>query len=86
MASCRRHGASEWLKATPNQIILTVSLLDFTVEMGQVFDKIGAQPDAMDNFAQKKIDGLSLLIDLVRTDLSKAVRSLFEDFLGVFGP
>jgi dynein heavy chain len=77
---------SEWLKATPNQIILTVSLLDFTIEMGQVFDKIGAQPDAMDNFAQKKIDGLSLLIDLVRTDLSKAVRSLFEDFLGVFGP
>jgi dynein heavy chain, axonemal len=65
---------SEWLKATPNQIILTVSLLDFTIEMGQVFDKIGAEPDAMDNFAQKKIDGLSLLIDLVRTDLSKADR------------
>ena len=65
---------AEWLKATPNQIILTVSLLDFTIEMGQVFEKIEAQPDSMDNFAQKKIDGLSALIDLVRTDLSKADR------------
>jgi len=65
---------AEWLKATPNQIILTVSLLDFTIEMGAVFDKIGAQPDAMENFYQKKVDGLFALIDLVRTDLSKADR------------
>ena len=61
-----------WLKDTPNQIILTVSLLDFTIEMGQVFEKIGAQPDMMQQFYQKKVDGLVALIELVRTDLSKS--------------
>ena len=65
---------AEWLKHTPNQIILTVSLLDFTTEMGQVFDKIAAKPDQMELFYQSKVDGLFALIDLVRTDLSKADR------------
>jgi dynein heavy chain len=65
---------AEWLKHTPNQIILTVSLLDFTTEMGQVFDKIAAKPDQMELFWQSKVDGLFALIDLVRTDLSKADR------------
>ena len=65
----------DWLKITPNQIILTVSLLFFTKEMTAVFGKMtDSDNQAMKNYWQFKVDALTDLIDLVRTDLSKADR------------
>lgn len=69
-----KSSVGSWLKDTPNQCILTVSLADFTSEMAGVFEKIAVQPELMQNFYQKKVDGLFELIDLVRTDLTKADR------------
>jgi len=66
---------ADWLKQTPNQIILTVSLLDFTTQMTKTFESMakGTQ-GAMEAFYNSKVAGLTSLIDLVRTDLSKADR------------
>jgi dynein heavy chain len=69
-----KKSVAEWLKTTPNQIILTVSLLFFTKEMTKVFHDLPTNPDAMKNYLQFKVDSLTELIDLVRTDLSKADR------------
>ena len=69
-----KNSVAEWLKTTPNQIILTVSLLFFTREMTKVFLDLPTNGDSMKNYLQFKIDSLTELIDLVRTDLSKADR------------
>eukprot|EP00960_Hanusia_phi_P043076 755854-Hanusia_phi.AAC.6 len=69
-----KSSVGEWLKAVPNQIILTVSLLDFTTKMRETFHSLSTNPNAMQEMADSKIQGLTSLIDLVRTDLSKADR------------
>ena len=64
-----------WVKREPNQIILTTSLTFFTIKMEQTFTDIAAGDDkAMYKMWQFKIDGLTGLIDLVRTKLTKAER------------
>ena len=64
-----------WVKREPNQIILTTSLTFFTLHMEQTFDKISAGDDqAMKAMWQFKVDGLTGLIELVRTKLTKAER------------
>ena len=64
-----------WVKREPNQIILTTSLTFFTIKMEQTFTDIAAGDDkAMYKMWQFKIDGLTSLIDLVRTKLTKAER------------
>ena len=65
---------ASWLKDTPNQICLSVSMLDYTEEMGLTFDRIGTNKEAMKEMYDSKVNGLFGLIDLVRTDLSKAER------------
>ena len=64
-----------WVKREPNQIILTTSLTFFTLKMEETFTQIAAgDSDAMRKMWQFKIDGLTGLIDLVRTKLTKAER------------
>ena len=64
-----------WVKREPNQIILTTSLTFFTIKMEETFTAIAAGDDkAMYKMWQFKIDGLTGLIDLVRTKLTKAER------------
>jgi dynein heavy chain len=64
-----------WVKREPNQIILTTSLTFFTIKMEETFTAIAAGDDkAMYKMWQFKIEGLTGLIDLVRTKLTKAER------------
>ena len=64
-----------WVKKEPNQIILTTSLVYFTKKMEEAFSNIKNGDDqAMERMLQFKKDALTELIDLVRTNLTKAER------------
>jgi hypothetical protein len=64
-----------WVKREPNQIILTTSLTFFTLKMEETFSKIAAgDANAMQDMFNFKVEGLTGLIDLVRTKLTKAER------------
>jgi dynein heavy chain len=65
----------KWVKKEPNQIILTTSLVYFTKKMEASFADIKKGDDkAMEKMLQSKKDALTELIDLVRTNLTKAER------------
>ena len=65
----------KWVKKEPNQIILTTSLVYFTKKMEGAFADIKNGDDkAMEKMLQFKKDALTELIDLVRTNLTKAER------------
>ena len=65
----------KWVKKEPNQIILTTSLVYFTKKMEEAFADIKNGDDkAMEKMLQFKKDALTELIDLVRTNLTKAER------------
>ncbi len=64
-----------WVKREPNQIILTTSLTFFTIKMEETFTAIAnGDQNAMEKMWKFKIEGLTGLIDLVRTKLTKAER------------
>ena len=64
-----------WVKREPNQIILTTSLTFFTLKMEETFAKIASgDANAMKDMFDFKVEGLTGLIDLVRTKLTKAER------------
>ena len=65
----------KWVKKEPNQIILTTSLVYFTKKMEASFAALKAGDDqALEKMLQSKKDALTELIDLVRTNLTKAER------------
>jgi len=66
---------TDWARKVPNQVMLSTSLVYFTLQMEEVFANIAkGNANAMREYRGKKQGELVELIDLVRSDLTKGER------------